>query len=117
MKRINPADLNKRLTFQSPSRYQDGEGNWVEGGYKDAFTVWGSIKGTGSMRNVDVVVAGAMEVRSPKKIIIRINKNVKHNMRIVHKKDGRTFDVKDFDFAKDSKEFYEVICEEVGIHA
>lgn len=116
MKRINLADLNKRLTFQIPTRYQDDEGDWVEG-YEDTFTVWGAIKGTGSMRNVDVMVAGSMEVRSPKKIIIRVNKNVKHNMRIVHKKEGRTFDVKDFDYAKDSREFYEIICEEVGIHA
>ncbi|MCP1124565.1 phage head closure protein [Bacillus sp. 3103sda1] len=111
---LSAAKLNKRITFQSRESVQDAEGNWTEGEWKDDFTVWGSIVGAGSMRSPEVTVAGALGVKSPKRITIRVNKNLKHNMRATYK--GRLFDVLDFDFAKDSDLYYEIICNEVGIN-
>lgn len=110
---MNPSKLNKRITFQTSDSYQDDEGNWVEGGWRDMFTVWGSIEGVGSMRNPEVMIAGAIGVKSPKKITIRANKKLKHNMRATC--DGRIFDVLDFDFAKNSRSYVEVMCNEVGL--
>ncbi|MGG3798984.1 phage head closure protein [Metabacillus fastidiosus] len=109
---MNPAKLNKRITFQVPTSVQDHEGNWIDG-YEDNFTVWGSIDGVGSMKNPEVTVAGAAGVKSPKKITIRVNEKLKHNMRVTYK--GRFFDVLDFDFAKNSRSYIEIICNEVGI--
>jgi SPP1 family predicted phage head-tail adaptor len=110
---VKLAKLNKRITFQRKTQVQDNEGNWVEG-YEDAFTVWGSIDGVGSMRNPEVTIAGALGVRAPRKIIIRENKQLKHDMRAVW--DGRIFDVIDFDYARGSKLYFEIICNEVDIN-
>ncbi|NUK30983.1 phage head closure protein [Parageobacillus sp. VR-IP] len=108
------AKLNKRIIFQRKVQYQDGEGNWVEGDWEDAFTVWGSIDGVGSMRNPEVMIAGAIGVKAPRKITIRTNKQLKRDMRAVC--DSRIFEVLDFDYAKNSKAYFEIICNEVGIN-
>jgi SPP1 family predicted phage head-tail adaptor len=110
---MNIAKLNKRITFQRKTRVQDEEGNWTEG-YEDAFTVWGSIEGIGSMRNPEVTIAGAHGIQAPRKIIIRENKQLKHDMRAIC--DGRIFNVLDFGYAKNSKSYFEIICAEVGIN-
>jgi SPP1 family predicted phage head-tail adaptor len=107
------AKLNKRITFQRKTRVQDNEGNWVEG-YEDAFTVWGSIEGMVSLRNPEVTIAGALGVRAPRKIVIRENKQLSHDMRAIC--DGRIFNVVDFGYAKNSKAYIEIICDEVGIN-
>jgi SPP1 family predicted phage head-tail adaptor len=107
------AKLNKRITFQRKTRVQDNEGNWVEG-YEDAFTVWGAIEGVSSLRNPEVTIAGARGIQAPRKIIIRANKQLKRDMRATC--DGRIFDVLDFDYAKNSKAYFEIICNEVGIN-
>jgi SPP1 family predicted phage head-tail adaptor len=110
---MNPSKINKRITFQKKSSKQDAEGNWVAS-WDDAFTVWGSIDGILGMRNSEVVAAGAIGVKSPKKITIRVNKNLTHDMRAVYK--GRIFDVLDFDLAKNSKAYYEIMCNGVEIN-
>jgi SPP1 family predicted phage head-tail adaptor len=110
---VKIAKLNKRITFQRKTRVQDNEGNWIEG-YEDAFTVWGSIEGVGSMRNPEATIAGAHGVQAPRKIIIRENKQLKHDMRAVW--NGRIFDVIDFDYARGSKSYIEIICNEVDIN-
>lgn len=107
------AKLNKRITFQRKTRVQDNEGNWVEG-YEDAFTVWGAIEGGVSMRNPEVTIAGALGIRAPRKITIRANKQLSHDMRAIC--DGRIFNVLDFSYAKNSKSYIEIICDEVGIN-
>ncbi|MCK7604856.1 phage head closure protein [Geobacillus stearothermophilus] len=107
------AKLNKRITFQRKTQVQDEEGNWVEG-YEDAFTVWGAIEGVSSMRNPEVTIAGARGIQAPRKIIIRENKQLKRDMRATC--DGRIFDVLDFDYAKNSKAYFEIICNEVDIN-
>ncbi|CAM4392499.1 phage head closure protein [Bacillus manliponensis] len=112
---MNPAKLDKRITFQSKESYQDAEGNWVESDdWKDVFTVWGSIVGAGSMKNPEVVVAGALGVKSPKRITIRVNQKLRRDMRATC--EGRFFDVLDFDYAKGSKRYYMIICNEVGLN-
>jgi SPP1 family predicted phage head-tail adaptor len=111
---MNPNKLNKRITFQKKLRGQDAEGNWIEIAWENAFTVWGAIDGILSMRNSEVVVAGTLGVKSPKKISIRLNKNLTHDMRAIYK--GRIFDVLDFDLAKNSKAYYEIMCNEVEIN-
>jgi SPP1 family predicted phage head-tail adaptor len=110
---MRPGLLRHRITFQRKIQVQDNEGNWVEG-YEDAFTVWGSIDGVGSMRNPEVTIAGAHGVQAPRKIIIRENKQLKHDMRAIC--DGRIFDILDFGYAKYSKLYFEIICNEVGIN-
>ncbi|MBY6269322.1 MAG: hypothetical protein BAA00_02485 [Parageobacillus thermoglucosidasius] len=105
--------LNKRITFQRKTKVQDNEGNWVEG-YEDAFTVWGAIEGVSSMRNPEVTIAGALGIRAPRKITIRENKQLRHDMRAIC--DGRIFNVLDFNYAKNSKSYIEIICDEVGIN-
>lgn len=110
---MNPSKLDKRITFQRHVSYQDEEDNWIES-YEDAFTVWGAILGVNSMRNSEITIAGAVSVQSPKKITIRVNKNLKHNMRATYR--GRFFEVLDFDYSKNSKAYYEIICNEVGIN-
>jgi SPP1 family predicted phage head-tail adaptor len=110
---MNPSKLNKRITFQIKSKTQDDEGNWIDD-WKDAFTVWGAIDGILSMRNSEVMVAGALGVESPKKITIRVNKQLKHDMRATNK--GRIFDVLNFDFSKNSNAYYEIMCNEVNIN-
>lgn len=107
------AKLNKRITFQRKTTVQDNEGNWVEG-YEDAFTVWGAIEGVGSMRNPEVTIAGALGVRAPRKIVIRENKQLKHDMRAVW--NGRIFDILDFGYARNSRSYIEIICNEVDIN-
>jgi len=107
------AKLNKRITFQRKTRVQDNEGNWVEG-YEDAFTVWGSIEGVVSLRNPEVTIAGAHGVQAPRKIVIRENKQLKHDMRAIC--DSRIFDILDFGYARNSKSYIEIICNEVDIN-
>jgi SPP1 family predicted phage head-tail adaptor len=110
---MNPSKLNKQITFQTKSKTQDNEGNWIDS-WKDKFIVWGAIDGVLSMRNSEVMAAGALGVKSPKKITIRVIKQLKHDMRATYQ--GRIFDVLDFDFAKDSKAYYEIMCNEVEIN-
>jgi SPP1 family predicted phage head-tail adaptor len=110
---MNPGLLRHRITFQRKIRVQDNEGNWTEE-YENAFTVWGSIEGIASLRNPEVTIAGARGIQAPRKIIIRENKQLKRDMRAIC--DGRIFDVLDFDYAKNSKLYFEIICNEVDIN-
>jgi SPP1 family predicted phage head-tail adaptor len=108
---MNPGLLRHRITFQRKTRVQDNEGNWVEE-YENAFTVWGAIEGVSSLRNPEVTIAGARGIQAPRKIVIRENKQLRRDMRAIC--DGRIFDVLDFDYAKNSKAYFEIICNEVG---
>ncbi|WEY91161.1 phage head closure protein [Bacillus subtilis] len=117
------SQLRHRLTFQKKESTQDEELNWNEG-YIDLFTVWGSIEGFSSLGNNQTVIAGALGVKSPKKITIRYRDDVQRDMRIVErigrdKKEEpvfRTFDVLDFNDPEDNKEELEIMCQEVGLN-
>ncbi|WGD93659.1 phage head closure protein [Bacillus subtilis] len=117
------SQLRHRLTFQKKEYTQDEELNWNEG-YIDLFTVWGSIEGFSSLGNNQTVIAGALGVKSPKKITIRYRDDVQRDMRIVErigrdKKEEpvfRTFDVLDFNDPEDNKEELEIMCQEVGLN-
>lgn len=113
MKKIKPSKLSKRLTFLKPSDVQDSEGNWVTS-YQEVFTVWGSIEGSGSLSNPEAVIAGALGVRSSKRITIRVNEGIQRDMRVIH--GLRTFEVVDFDYAKNSDSYYEILCDEVNLN-
>jgi SPP1 family predicted phage head-tail adaptor len=110
---MKPGLLRHRITFQRKTQVQDEEGNWVEG-YENAFTVWGSIEGIVSLRNPEVTIAGARGIQAPRKIVIRENKQLRRDMRAIC--DGRIFNVVDFGYAKNSKAYIEIICDEVGIN-
>ncbi|AYK58501.1 MULTISPECIES: phage head closure protein [Bacillus] len=117
------SQLRHRLTFQKKESTQDEELNWNEG-YIDLFTVWGSIEGFSSLGNNQTVIAGALGVKSPKKITIRYRDDVQQDMRVVkyvgqNEKNEpvfRTFDVIDFNDPEDNKEELEIMCQEVGLN-
>ncbi|MCY8315775.1 phage head closure protein [Bacillus vallismortis] len=93
--------------------------NWSDS-YKDLFTVWGAVEGAGSLRNNETMIAGALGVKSPKKITIRFRKDIKQDMRIIERfpkdKTERIFDILDFNDPKDREEELEILCQEVGIN-
>lgn len=120
MKKIN--ELNRRLTFQVKKRVQDDEMKWNES-YENVFETWGSIEGFSGSKS-DTLVAGALGVKSPKKITIRYREDVKQDMRILHQRGTddagepiyRTFEVMDFNDVDNKKKRLEVTCNEVGIN-
>ncbi|MED1742206.1 phage head closure protein [Bacillus swezeyi] len=123
MKKKRASDLRHRLTFQKKTEIQDEELNWNEV-YIDLFTVWGAVEGFSSLGNNESMVAGAWGVKSPKKITIRFRQDVQRNMRIV-KQIGtdeknepvfRTFDILDFNDPEDSRQWLEIMCQEVGLN-
>ncbi|WP_368004432.1 phage head closure protein [Bacillus sp. FSL K6-2869] len=120
MKKIS--ELNRRLTFQVKKRVQDDELNWNES-YENVFETWGSIEGFSGTKS-DTLVAGALGVKSPKKITIRYREDVTQDMRIRHRKGTddagepiyRTFDVMDFNNIENKKKQLEVTCNEVDVN-
>ncbi|QKN78646.1 phage head closure protein [Bacillus pumilus] len=120
MKKIS--ELNRRLTFQVKKRVQDDELKWIES-YVNIFETWGSIEGFSSSKS-DTLVAGALGVKSPKKITIRYREDVKQDMRILLQTGTdetgepiyRTFDVMDYNDIENKKKRLEVTCNEVGIN-
>ncbi|QRY38445.1 phage head closure protein [Bacillus sp. PDNC022] len=120
MKKIS--ELNRRLTFQVKKREQDDEMKWNES-YENVFETWGSIEGFSGSKS-DTLVAGALGVKSPKKITIRYREDVKQDMRILHQRGTddagepiyRTFEVMDFNDVDNKKKQLEVTCNEVGIN-
>ncbi|MFP7237475.1 phage head closure protein [Bacillus altitudinis] len=120
MKKIS--ELNRRLTFQVKKREQDDEMKWNES-YENAFETWGLIEGFSGSKS-DTLVAGALGVKSPKKITIRYREDVTQDMRILHRTGTddagepiyRTFEVMDFNDVDNKKKQLEVTCNEVGIN-
>ncbi|PRS46392.1 phage head closure protein [Bacillus sp. MZGC1] len=120
MKKIS--ELNRRLIFQLKKRMQDDELKWNET-YENVFETWGAIEGFSGSKS-DTLVAGALGVKSPKKITIRYREDVTQNMRILHQTGTdeagepiyRTFDVMDYNDIENKKKRLEVTCNEVGIN-
>ncbi|AJC23694.1 MULTISPECIES: phage head closure protein [Bacillus] len=113
------SQLRHRLTFQKKTETQDEEGNW-NATYVDLFTVWGAVEGAGSLGNSETMIAGALGVKTPKKITVRYRKDIKPNMRIVKRvpkeKTERVFDILDTNDPDDQGEELEILCQEVGIN-
>ncbi|MCC2532714.1 phage head closure protein [Bacillus velezensis] len=113
------SQLRHRLTFQKKTETQDEEGNW-NATYVDLFTVWGAVEGAVSLGNSETMIAGALGVKTPKKITVRYRKDIKPNMRIVKRvpkeKTERVFDILDTNDPDDQGEELEILCQEVGIN-
>ncbi|MEH7875744.1 phage head closure protein [Bacillus velezensis] len=113
------SQLRHRLTFQKKTKIQDEELNWIDT-YEDVFTVWGAVEGSGSLGNNETTIAGALGVKTPKKITVRYRKDIKPNMRIVKRvpkeKTERVFDILDTSDPDDQEEELEILCQEVGIN-
>ncbi|KEP24777.1 MULTISPECIES: phage head closure protein [Bacillus] len=120
MKKISK--LNRRLIFQKKNKVQDEELNWNEA-YENVFETWGSIEGFSGSKS-DTLVAGALGVKSPKKITIRYREDVAQDMRILHQTGSdeagepiyRTFDVMDYNDIENKKKQLEITCNEVGVN-
>lgn len=101
--------LNRRLIFQKKKRMQDDELKWNEA-YENVFETWGTIEGFSGSKS-DTLVAGALGVKSPKKITIRYREDVAQDMRILHQTGSdeagepiyRTFDVMDYNDIENKK--------------
>ncbi|MCY9204360.1 phage head closure protein [Bacillus atrophaeus] len=113
------SELRHRLTFQKKTQIQDEELNWIDA-YVDLFTVWGAVEGSGSLGNNETMIAGALGVKSPKKITVRYRKDIKQDMRIVERfpkdKTERVFDILDTNDPEDREEELEILCQEVGVN-
>ncbi|MFJ6204227.1 phage head closure protein [Bacillus pumilus] len=120
MKKISK--LNRRLIFQKKKRMQDDELKWNEA-YENVFETWGAIEGFSGSKS-DTLVAGALGVKSPKKITIRYREDVAQDMRILHQTGSdeagepiyRTFDVMDYNDIENKKKQLEITCNEVGVN-
>ncbi|WP_206732710.1 head-tail adaptor protein [Bacillus velezensis] len=75
------SQLRHRLTFQKKTETQDEEGNGMQ--LCGLIHGLGSCRGGCSLGNSETMIAGALGVKTPKKITVRYRKDIKPNMRIV----------------------------------
>ena len=97
---IDCGQLNKRLTFQTGSESNDGEGKTI---WRDSFTVWGAVLPlVGNRRylaqQLDSSIAGT--------IIIRYRSDLKSSMRV--KFGSRYFEIISTRNPDEKNEFWEI---------
>lgn len=109
-------ELRERLTFQSPSAFDDGYGNTVEG-WQDEFTVWARLQ---PKVGGETVLAARLSGRQVYLIHVRSSaqaRAIAPDWRAVDVHDGRVFQVKSPTRNMDEKNAFLEMDAELGVAA
>ncbi|MDL5141125.1 head-tail adaptor protein [Bacillus atrophaeus] len=115
---MNPGNFKRTLIIQRSGKVQDEELNWIEG-FETIATIRGSL--TGTLKDSETMIAGAMGSKSPKKFRAWYRPFIKRGMRILMKSGQdekgdpmyRKFDVLDYSDVEEKGIYMDILCEEV----
>ncbi|OYD12563.1 hypothetical protein CHR37_06370 [Bacillus velezensis] len=115
---MNPGKFKRTLIIQRREKVQDEELNWIEG-FETIATIRGSL--TGTLKDSETMIAGAMGSKSPKKVRTWYRPFIKRGMRILMKSGQddkgapmyRKFDVIDCSDVEEKGIYMDILCEEV----
>lgn len=84
-------DLNKRATFENPSRVSDGRGGWKIAGYEPFTTVWAAMKPQTKDRDRERVETQQPKAGMTYLLTIRYRRDITADMRVLV--DGKTLHI------------------------